>query len=445
MMITCLTLIATLGAGEDWSSWRGPGNAGIAPSPAPTEWGDEEGLRWSAELPGRGCSTPLAVGDWLVVTTAIPLEEAAEPEDDAEGEAREERGRGRGRGGRGGGGGFGRSTPQVKNAFVVMALDRKTGEVAWKKTLTEATPHEGYHRSYGSHASASCVTDGERIYVPFGSFGLYALDLEGEVVWKKNLGIQLSMRNSFGEGHTPVVEDGTLVLVLDQEEQSQILALDAATGEQRWRAERDEPSGWSTPLVTIVDGVKQVVTAGTNRVRSYRLTDGEVLWECGGLGLNSIPAVTRQDDLVLCMTGYRDPKLMAITLGGEGDLTGSEAVVWETTQATAYTASPVLADGRYYAVTDRGFISCWNATTGEEHYVEERLPRGSTLKASPVAAGDFLYVATEAGDVHLIRLGDEYEVAATNNLTDQVFIASPMVSRGELFLRSESRLFCIGE
>jgi len=441
MLHTCLALVASLTVAEDWTSWRGPGNEGVAPTSAPTEWSDEGGVKWRIELPGRGFSTPLVVGDLLVLTTAIPIEPPAgeEPEEEVE---EQDRGRGRGRGF---GGRRGRSVPRVENQFDVMAVDRGTGELAWRRTLVQDTPHEGYHRTYGSHASASCATDGERIFVPFGSFGLYALDLEGEVVWERDLGVRLSMRNSFGEGHTPVVEDGTLVLVLDQEEQSEILALDAETGEERWRLERDEPSAWSTPLVTSVADVKQVVTSATNRVRSYRLSDGELLWECGGLGLNAIPAVTRHGDLVLCMSGYRDPKLMAITLGGEGDLTGSEAVVWETTKATSYTASPVLADGRYYAVTDQGFISCWDAATGEPHYVEQRLPRGSTLKSSPIAAGPYLYVPTEAGDVHLVPLGDEYTVASTNRLTDQFFVASPVVSRGELFLRSQTHLFCIGE
>jgi len=435
MFTAALTLISTLAVADDWTSWRGPGNNGVAPTAAPTAWSDDAGVKWEVELPGRGFSTPLVVGDQLILTTAIPLEEAPEVEEPEE-EPEEGRGRGRGRW-------RGRSTPQVKNAFVVMALDRATGEVAWRRTLHEATPHEGYHRTYGSHASGSCVTDGERIYVPFGTWGLYALDLEGEVLWEQDLGVRLAMRNSFGEGHMPVVADGTLVWVLDQEEQSLVVAFDAETGEPRWRHERDEPSAWATPLVTEVDGVQQVITSATNRVRSYRLSDGEALWECGGLGLNAIPAVTRHEDLVLCMTGYREPRLMAVRLGGEGDLTGTEAVVWETTKATSYTASPVLTGGRYYAVTDRGFISCWDAATGEPHYGEQRLPRGSTLKASPVAAGEHLYVATEAGDVHLITLGDDYEVAGTNTLTDRFFVASPVVSRGELFLRSRSHLLCI--
>jgi outer membrane protein assembly factor BamB len=424
LILTCLTL-AALGSGDDWTSWRGVGNTGVAPSAAPTVWSDDENIKWSVDLPGRGFSTPLVVGDLIYVTTAVPLEEEPEP---PEGDGR------RGR----------RSGPQVKNAFMVIALERGTGKEAWRKTLVEATPHEGYHRTYGSHASASCTTDGERLYVPFGSWGMYALSFDGELIWSQDLGVKLEMRRAFGEGAPPVVSDGVLVQMLDQEGPSAIVALDSTTGKELWRKQRDEPSCWATPLVTEVDGVKQVITSGTNLVRSYRLGDGELLWQCGGLGLNAIPSIIRHGDLVLCMTGFRDPRLMAVRLGGKGDLTGSESVVWQTTRATSYTASPVLVDGRYYAVTDRGFISCWDAATGEEHYVEQRLPRGSSLKASPIAAGEYLYVATEAGDVHLIELGDEYVVARTNTLSDQFFVASPVVtSEGELLLRSRGRLFCI--
>lgn len=432
LILSCLAF-AALGTGDDWTSWRGEGNTGVALGAAPTEWSDEEGVKWSIELPGRGFSTPLVVGDLIYVTTAVPLEEVAAPEEPED----QGGGRRRGRGGR-------RSTPQVENAFVVIALDRASGKEAWRRTLAKATPHEGYHRTYGSHASASCMTDGERLYVPFGSWGLYALTFEGEPIWEVDLGVQLAMRNSFGEGAPPVVADGVIVQLLDHEGQSEIVALDSKTGKERWRKLRDEPSSWAMPLVTEVDGVRQVITSGTNMVRSYALKDGELLWECGGLGLNAIPAIIRHEGLVLCMTGYREPRLMAVMLGGEGDLTDTGSVVWETTRATSYTASPVLHDGRYYAVTDRGFISCWDAATGKVHYVEQRLPRGSSLKASPIAAGGHLYVATEAGDVHLIELGDEYVVARTNTLADQFFVASPVVTgTGALLLRSRSHLYCI--
>ena len=417
-------------AADDWPAWRGPDGTGVARGRVPTTWSDEENVAWKVAVPGRGFSTPIVRGGRIFLTTAVSLEEAPEPEEPEEQEGRR---------------GFRPPTP-VKSDFVVMALDLAGGGEVWRRTVRTATPHEGYHRTYGSHASISPVTDGKRLYASFGSFGVYALNPDdGRVLWERDLGVQMQMRRSFGEGSAPVLAGDHLVHVFDQELDSFVVALDRATGEVRWRAERDEPSTWAMPLVTEVEGRTLVICSGTNRVRAYDATDGEVVWECGGLGLNAIPAVLRHGDDVLAMTGYRDPKLMAIRLGGAGDLTGTEAVRWETTRGTAYTASPVLHGGLLYAALDRGFLSCWDAATGEAHYVEERLPRGSALKASPIAAGGLLYVPTESGDVHLVRMGPAYEAVATNTLTDQFFVASPVAVDGRLLLRSETHLFCIAE
>ena len=145
------------------------------------------------------------------------------------------------------------------------------------------------------------------------------------------------------------------------------------------------------------------------------------------------------------MTGYRDPNLMSIRLGGKGDLTGTKAVEWSTDKGLSYTASPVLHDGLLYAVMDRGFISCFDAATGEAHYRQERLPRGSQFKASPVGAGDKLYLASESGDVHVVKMGPKLEVVATNTLEGQSFVSSPVIVDGEIFLRSATHLFCISD
>ncbi|MEQ1893901.1 MAG: PQQ-binding-like beta-propeller repeat protein, partial [Planctomycetota bacterium] len=235
-----------------------------------------------------------------------------------------------------------------------------------------------------------------------------------------------------------------LVQVCDQEQDSFVLALDKHNGKELWRSARAEPSTWATPLVTSVGDTLQVVTGGTTKVRSYAPRDGQLLWECAGLGLNVIPALVRHDDLVLTMSGYRDPRLMAIRLGKSGDLTGTDAVAWSSVKGCAYTASPVLHDGLYYTVTDRGLISCFDATSGEAHYLEERLPRGSQLKSSPIAAGEFLYVPTEAGEVHVVRLGPELEVVATNTFAEQTFVASPAAAEGTLYLRSLTHLLAVG-
>ncbi|MFT4538029.1 MAG: outer membrane protein assembly factor BamB [Planctomycetota bacterium] len=443
--IACLLAVPSFAAQDDhWPSWRGPDATGVARGDAPATWGTDKHIAWSIELPGLGGSTPIIWGDRIYLTTAIPTdpEAVAEAErkaaDEAEKRRQEGGGRDRGRGG------F-EAVPLVEHSFEVVCLDRETGEIIWNEVSAVATPHEGHHKQYGSFASASPVTDGERLYVSFGSQGLYTYDMKGELLWDFDHEVDLVMRRAFGEGHSPVIAGNAIVMVCDQEEDSFVFAVDKKTGKELWRKDRDEPSAWATPLVTVVGDRLQLVTSGTNRIRSYAAATGELLWECGGLGVNAIPSVMRHGDTVLAMSGYKEPKLMAVKLGGEGDLTDTEAVLWQTTKGCSYTASPVLHDGRYYTVSDRGFISCFDAASGEPHYLEQRLPRGSTLKASPIAAGEFLYVPTESGEVHVITLGDELEIAHTNMLEGQVFIASPAVANGELFLRSNTHLFCISE
>ena len=408
-----------------WPQWRGPTFDGVAPGPAPRSWSDTEHVRWKVEVPGRGVSTPIALGERLFLTTAVPTD-PAEPKAEPAGE----------------GGGPPRATPPEEQSYELHCLDLQSGKTRWKAVARVATPHEGYHKSYGSHASASPVTDGKRVYVSFGSQGLYAYDLEGKLAWSFDPGVKLAMRNAFGEGLAPVLAGNVLVQVADHEGESFAFALDKETGKELWRVKRDEPSTWATPLVTDLGGTLQVVTSGARKTRSYAVPTGKLLWEAAGAGVNAIPTVLRHGNSVLVMSGYREAKILSIQPGGaEGD----QPVRWTATKGCGYTASPVLHDGLYYTVTDRGLISCFDAATGQAHYLEERLPRGSQLKASPVAAGGLLYVPTEAGEVHLVRLGTKFEVERTNVLAEQVFVASPAVAEGALFLRSLTHLFCIAE
>lgn len=409
-----------------WAHWRGPHGTGVAVSDAPLRWSDDENVRWQREIPGRGFSTPIAWGDRLFLTTAVPADGADAPAEEG------------GDSWHGGGGAYG------PRDYVVLCLDRNTGTTLWQRTATTATPHEGYHRNYGSFASASPVTDGERLVVSFGSNGLYAYDLDGARLWSFDPGVKMQMRAEFGEGTAPALHGDTVVQVYDHEGASFIAALDATSGAERWRRSRDEPSTWATPLITEHDGRVQVIASGTTRVRSYDLKTGEIIWECGGLGLNAIPVPMRIDDLVIVMSGYRDANIMAVRLGGSGDITGTDRVVWSSQRGAAYTCSPVLADGLLYTTTDRGMLSCFDARTGTPHYVEQRLPRGTSLKASPVAAGGRLYIADESGNVHIVKLGTQYELVRTNTLADAFFVSSPIVVDGSLYLRSREKLYCIG-
>ena len=422
-----------------WFYWRGPSTDGMAVGDAPLHWGDNQNIKWKTDIPGRGMSSPVIWGDQIFLTTAVKTDAAAsrapaEPPAAAGESAGAKRG-------------FGLSTPgpQPEHKFVVMSLDRKTGKILWERTAATATPHEGHHPQYGSFASNSPVTDGRNVYAFFGSRGMFCYDLKGNLVWQKDFGVQMKMRMAFGEGMGPVISGDRLVLVFDYEGDSFMAVLDKSTGKEIWRVSREERSNWSAPLVVEYKGQKQIVVAASNKVRSYDFNTGKVIWECGGLGANTIPHPVRQDDLILVMSGYQNPKLMAIRLGREGDLTGTDAIVWSQTRGNSYTPSPVLHDNKLYVLTDNGMISCYNAKTGEPYYHQQRLPKSYSFKSSPVGANGKLYMASENDDIIVLRMGEKYEVLATNTLTDQMFVATPAIMDGEIFLRGQNRLFCIHE
>jgi outer membrane protein assembly factor BamB len=410
-----------------WPHWRGPHHTGVATGNVPLTFSDSANVRWKIESPGRGHSTPIAWGNRLYLTTAIPTgRKTSEPGAASQGRA-------------GGGAGAGE-----EHRFEVLAIDRDTGKIAWQRTATTATPHEGYHQRYGSFASNAPATDGTRVYAFFGSRGLYVYDLEGKLLWQKDLGLKMQMRLSFGEGSGTVVHDGRVYLQFDHQQEGFIVALNASDGKELWRAPRNENSSWSTPLVVEHGGRRQLVVTADTKVKSYDVDTGQVIWEVAGLGANPIPQPVQFRDLVLVMSGYRNPRLMAVRLGRTGDLTGTDAIAWETTRGTSYTASPALHDGILYVIADNGMMSAFDAATGQPHYLQARLPKPYNFKASPLVVNDRVYLATEEGDVVVIRTGKTFEVLATNTLADQSFIASPIVVGNDLFLRSRTHLFRIG-
>jgi outer membrane protein assembly factor BamB len=428
--IPCLALCHLLIAGDpgQWPKWRGPDDNGMARTDAPLHWSDTENVKWKTAIPGRGHSSPVLWGDKIFLTTAIPTAPAAvEP-------ARKQ----------GGGPAMGDTGPQPEHRFEVLCLDKKTGKILWQRTATTASPHEGFHHMYGSFASNSPVTDGQRVYAFFGSRGVYCYDLDGKLIWQKDFGVKLRMHLGFGEGVAPMLSGDSLILDFDQDAEGSFLAvLDKNTGQERWRAPRAEVSDWAMPLAVDYAGTTQVIVSATKKVRSYDLKTGKLIWESAGLGLNVIPAPVHSGDLVYVMSGFRDPNLMAIRLGRTGDLTGSDAIVWSNKKGNSYSASPVLYDGKLYTLTDTGMLSCYNASTGVPYYQMARLPKPYSFKSSPVGANGKLYMASEDGDVVVVRMGEKFEVLATNTLSDQFFIATPAVVDGEIFLRGQNTLFCI--
>ena len=438
--VALLLGLALFAAQNDWPQWRGLNNDGMARGDAPTEWSDTKNIAWRVEIPGRGHSSPVIWGDKVFLTTAVQATAAsasAAPSPNpatTPAPASQQRRQGRGPGG---GANAGR-----EHKFVVMCLDRKSGKVLWERVAKVATPHEGYHHQYGSFASNTPVTDGKYVYAFFGSRGIYCYDLNGKLIWEKAFQ-PMRMRLGFGEGVATVLDGNSLFLKFDQEQGSHLLALDKNTGKEIWRVDRDEGSSWSPPLIVTHNGRKQMIVSASNKVRSYDPATGKLIWECAGLGSNVIPAPVIHSGVVYVMSGHREPNLLAIQLGKEGDLTGTDAVLWTNNRGNAYTGSPVLHDGKLYFVTDSGLISCLDARTGKPHYQQQRLPRSYNFKSSPVGANGKLYLATEEGDVVVVKMGEKYEVLSVNTLTDQMFIATPAITGGSIYLRSQEALYCI--
>ena len=409
-----------------WPQWRGPYSTGAAAphvSP-PLEWSETKNVRWKVPIPGRGSSSPVVWGDRMFVTTAIP---ASAPTGDPSHAPR------------------GAVLPREPHRFVLYAFDRKTGKTLWERVATEARPHEGSHPENGTWASSSAVTDGQHVIAFFESFGLYAYDMNGTLVWKKDLGDK-QMRNEFGEGSTPALHGNHLVVVWDHQGTSSVVALDKRTGAEIWRVARDEIDSWATPLVVEHGGRPQVVTSGMNRLRSYDLETGKIVWESPGVTMNPIPSPVAADGMVFVTSGFRGNNLKAIRLvDAQGDLTGSKAIVWTLDRDTPYVPSPLLYNGILYILkTNSGILSAFDAKSGTAHYQVQRLQGMDEVFSSPVGAAGRVYITDRHGTTLVLRNAPKYEILARNTLDDG-FDASPALVDNEIYMRGYKHLYAIGE
>jgi outer membrane protein assembly factor BamB len=316
--------------------------------------------------------------------------------------------------------------------------------VLWQKEVHRALPHEGGHIS-ASLASASPVTDGERVYAFFGSFGLYALDFDGELQWQKQLGA-MQTKHAHGEGSSPALDGDTLVVNWDHEGPSFLVAFDTATGEERWRTPRPEPTSWASPIIVHHGGGRQVIVSGTERVRSYDLATGKELWQCGGLSANVVATPVAADGRVFVASSYDTRAMFAIALdGAEGDITGSKNVLWSRTERTPYVPSPLLYDGALYFLRHyQGVLTRVEAATGHEPAGPIRLPGIRNIYASPVGAAGRLYIADRQGATIVLSHAEKPEILAINRLPDR-FDASPVPVGDALLLRGEKKLWCLAE
>jgi len=433
VIVVVVTSAATgenTGAEAYWPQWRGPSADGVAPyGNPPIEWSENQNIAWKIELPGRGNSTPIVWGDRLFLTTAVPLRKADEPRQVIDPQST-------------------RRHPAVSPSSyvqqsVVLAISRSDGSIVWQTAVHEGVPHDGTHND-GTYASSSPVTDGERVFAHFGSRGLYALDMDGSILWQTDLG-DMVVRNGFGEGSSPALHGDTLIVPWDHQGQSFIVALDKATGREIWRSERDEITSWTTPLVVEHDGRMQVITSATEGVRSYDLETGEKIWRSSGVTLNAIPSPVAANGMVFVTSGFRGNVLQAIRLdAASGDIVGTDAIAWTHDRDTPYVPSPLLYKGILYLLkSNSGILSAYDGASGEQHYLE-RLPGIPSVYASPVASADRIYIVGRRGEAIVLAAGPELRVLATNHL-DEGFDASPAIVGSEIYLRGERSLYRISE
>lgn len=420
-------------AQDNWPAWRGPLGSGVSPTGnPPLTWSETQNVRWKVPVPGKGTSSPIVWGDKIFFLTAIETDRVGEPPSaalkaDPNAPAPFHGGK----------------APKNVHKFDVVCLDLATGKTLWQKTAREEVPHEGHHPDHG-FASYSPVTDGKLLWASFGSRGVHCYDLAGEHKWSRDLG-RMRAKMAFGEGSSPALAGDALIVVMDQEDESFIYALNKDTGEILWRQHRDEDTSWATPAIAEVNGRLQAIVSATKLIRCYDVATGDLVWQCGGQTQNVIPSPIVSGGMVFCTSGFRGSELQAIELGHTGDLTGTAAVRWQISKATPYVPSPILyGDHLYVCSMNKAAISCYHAPTGKLNFSQENLEGVKDIYASPVGAAGRVYFVGRKGTTQVIANSEKFEILATNVLNDEID-ASPAVVGDRMLLKGRKSLYCIGE
>lgn len=412
-----------------WPQWRGPSGQGTSEeTKLPTQWTAKTNIKWKTSIPGRGHSSPIVWGNKIFLTTAIEgeLTPGANPPKHIDGDKEYIHPDSVG--------------VDKKHKFQVMAIDRQSGRVLWTQTAYEGIPYDYRHRK-SSYASATPATDGRHVYAYFGSEGLYAYDMNGKLVWKADLG-KLS---SVGMGHStsPILYKDLILLQCDEEygKDSFVIGIDKKTGREVWRTPRKVQMTWATPLLVRTAKRDELITSGVESIVSYDPNTGTELWRHKGLDSNAVPSPVANRDTVFLSSGYPTKIAMAIALGQSGDL--EDKVTWKYSKGTAYVPSPILYGDYLYLTSDRGVLTCLDPKTGEVKYEGGRVPVPASFTASPVAFDNKILLTSEDGDTFVVKAGPKHEILATNSVGEPVY-ASPAVVDGNIFIRGERNLYCIG-
>lgn len=387
-----------------WSRWRGPSGQGVVSNLAgraryPDQWSDTDNILWKTPVPGRGNSSPILWGDQIFLTTS-----------------RE--------GGR---------------RLSVLSLHRSDGRRLWETDIPSG-PIEQVHQK-NTQASATPTTDGTYVYASFGSRGLVALDLQGHLIWHREVG-QIS--NYHGTAGSPLLYDNLVIIYQDQRGDAFVAAFDKRTGEPAWRVSRRASVGWGTPVALRVDDHDEIIVSSQRTVTAYRPSDGAELWFCEGNLFEVIPTPVVGEGLIFCTSGRAGPTL-AIRPGGQGNVTDSH-VEWSTSRGSPFVPSPLVYDGYLYTVNDMAsIVTCFDAATGRVQW-QERLGRARRegFSSSPVGVDGKVFFTNDEGRTFVLRAGPEFELLHTNDIGART-LASPALVDGRWYIRTQHELVAIGE
>ena len=390
----------------DWTQFRGPGGLGISQeTDLPTSWSETENLTWKTELPGYGSSSPITLGGFVYVTCYS-------------------------------GYGMGQSGTIDDLRLHVVAVDRKSGEITWDQEIMPVQPESARVREHG-YAAPTPTTDGEHLYVFFGKTGMLKLDLKGEKIWQSSVGTRT---HGWGCGTSPVLYKN-LVIVNASVESGSLVALDKESGKEVWRAS-GMSSSWNTPhLVTLDNGEQELVVSVARRILSFDPATGKSLWKCDGIQDYVCPSVVSNDGIAYVIGG-RTSQAIAVRAGGRGDVTETH-VLWEA-KAGANVVSPVIHDGHMYWVSDRNRIAYRLRLSDGEVLQSRRFP--AQPYASALYADGKVYVVTRNNGTYVLAADSDFSELSHNQFDDRsTFNASPIVSDGCLFMRSDRYLYCVSK